>query len=515
MNKKLTARALALLTAAAMLFGTGSAFADTAADTTTGTAVEETETTETTETADETTEETTEEAEDTRPEVDSAIVATIGDIQITAEETADLYSYVLEIYSYYGYDVTDESIASQLKQITLDAMVTSKVQEIMEQERGYFDFTDEEIAAFTEEAQATYDETYQSVYDGFDDGETSEEDLKTQTETELATYGYTVEALVEQAEAQEAYNRLYADLTSDITVSDDDVTEYYAELVAEDKATYENDPDGYTLQCMYGDRPTYTPEGIRTVKHILIQYEDEDAQAISELEALSEKPDDYDEQYQALIETAYANIKDKVDEVMQKIADGEDFDALVEEYGEDPGMESEPYKSEGYMIFDGCTNLVEEFVTSGMALEKVGDITTEPALTSYGAHIMLYYSDLTPGEVELTDEKAEELRETLLSDKQSQAFDDAVTARTNELGTVYTYPENVIEAVYDDADTAEADAEAESDTLVIDSDTEATDTEATDTEATDAEATDAEATDTEAATDETAETESTETEGQA
>lgn len=498
MNKKLTARALALLTAAAMLFGMGSAFADTAADANTDTSAEQTETIQTSdESTEETAYETTDEAGDTRPEVDSSIVATIGDIQITAEETADLYSYVLEIYSYYGYDVTDESIAAQLKDITLDAMIKSKVQEIMEQERGYFDFSDEEIAAFTEEAQATYDETYQSVYDGFDDGETSEEDLKTQTETELATYGYTVDALVEQAEAQAAYDKLYADLTADITVSDDDVTEYYAELVAEDKATYENDPDGYTLQCMYGDRPAYTPEGIRTVKHILIQYEDEDSQAISELEALSEKPDDYDEQYQALIETAYANIKDKVDEVMQKIADGEDFDALVEEYGEDPGMESEPYKSEGYMIFDGCTNLVEEFVTSGMALEKVGDITTEPALTSYGAHIMLYYSDLTPGEVALTDEKTEELRSALLSDKQSHAFDDAVTARIDELGTVYTYPENVIEAAYDAADTAEADAQAEADTLVIDGDS------------------DAEAADTEAAADETADAESTDTEGQA
>ena len=149
------------------------------------------------------------------------------------------------------------------------------------------------------------------------------------------------------------------------------------------------------------------------------------------------------------------------------------------------------------MIFDGCTNLVEEFVTSGMALEKVGDITTEPALTSYGAHIMLYYSDLTPGEVALTDEKTEELRSALLSDKQSHAFDDAVTARIDELGTVYTYPENVIEAAYDAADTAEADAQAEADTLVIDGDS------------------DAEAADTEAAADETADAESTDTEGQA
>ena len=77
---------------------------------------------------------------------------------------------------------------------------------------------------------------------------------------------------------------------------------------------------------------------------------------------MSEKPDDYEEQYEALKQAAYANIKDTVDEIMARIAEGEDFDALVEEYGEDPGMQSEPYKSQGYMVYDGATTLVAEFV---------------------------------------------------------------------------------------------------------------------------------------------------------
>ena len=217
---------------------------------------------------------------------------------------------------------------------------------------------------------------------------------------------------------------------------------------------------------MYGDRPAYTPEGIRTVKHILINYLDEDKQKISELAALSEKPEDYDQQYEALKQQAYANIKDKVDEVMARIAAGEDFDALVEEYGEDPGMTADPYKSEGYMVFDGCTNLVTEFVESAMALEQIGDVTAEPALTEYGAHIMLYFSDLAPGEVELSADKADEIRESLMDTKRSDAFNAAVDARQAELGELFLYPENLTEASYDEPAEA-ADEDAAENTLVI------------------------------------------------
>ena len=452
MKHKLISRLAALLAAAMLFTGAAGALADAAAD---STAQGETE--------------ATAEAEptaDARPEVDASVVATLGDIAITADETADLFSYVLEMYSYYGYDVTDESIRSELESITLDAIVASKVQEQMESELGFDQFTDEELAEFAASAQSTYDETWTSVYDSFDDGETGEAELKAQTQAELDKYGYTVDALLEQEKAEAAYNRLYEYLTGDVEVTDDDVAASYAETVAYDKELYADDPSGYTLQCMYGDRPAYTPEGIRTVKHILINYLDEDAQKISELEALSEKPDDYEQQYEALKQQAYANIKDKVDEVMAKIAAGEDFDALVEEYGEDPGMTTDPYKSEGYMVFDGCTNLVTEFVESAMALEQIGDVTAEPALTEYGAHIMLYFSDLAPGEVEMSADKAEEIRESLMDTKRNDAFNAAVDARRDELGELFLYPENLIEASYDEPAEA-ADEDAAENTLVI------------------------------------------------
>ena len=372
MNKKITARALALMLAAMMAVGTGSAFADSA------------------DTAAEATAEVTEAAEATdapaeveataKPEVASNIVATVGDVEITAEETADLYSYVLEMYSYYGYDTTDSETVAQLKDITLDAMVSAKAQEIMEAEMGLDQFTDEELAQFQSDAQATYDETYQSVYEGFDDGETSEDDLKAQTEAELNKYGYTVEALVEQAKAEAAYNKLYEALTKDVTVTDDDVKEEYAATVASDKEAYESDLDGYSLQSMYGERPAYTPEGIRTVKHILVKFTDEDSQKISELEALSEKPDDYDEQYQALIDAAYANIKDKVDEIMAKIDAGEDFDALVEEYEEvEPGHR---HMSHLFGLFPGSDIATESTPELVAACRR----TMELRLASGGGH---------------------------------------------------------------------------------------------------------------------------------
>ena len=78
-----------------------------------------------------------------------------------------------------------------------------------------------------------------------------------------------------RAKSEAAYNKLYAELTQDVQVTDEDVAQYYAQIVENDKQIYENDLASYTLQSMYGSRPSYTPAGIRTVKHILIKYLDE------------------------------------------------------------------------------------------------------------------------------------------------------------------------------------------------------------------------------------------------
>ena len=49
------------------------------------------------------------------------------------------------------------------------------------------------------------------------------------------------------------------------------------------------------------------------------------------------------------------SVKEKTDEIYGKIAAGEDFAALIAEYGEDPGMQNEPTATRGYYVSAAST----------------------------------------------------------------------------------------------------------------------------------------------------------------
>ena len=104
------------------------------------------------------------------------------------------------------------------------------------------------------------------------------------------------------------------------------------------------------------------------VKHILISDKDATGADLTG-DALAEK--------QALVQ-----------EVQDKLAAGEDFDALMEQYGEDPGMET---NKDGYLIDkDGATldgsYMVEEFTKGATALAV--DEISEPVKSDFGWHII-------------------------------------------------------------------------------------------------------------------------------
>ena len=94
-------------------------------------------------------------------------------------------------------------------------------------------------------------------------------------------------------------------------------------------------------------------------------------------------------------------------EVQNQLASGADFDTLVQEYGEDPGMESSP---EGYVFTEG--EMVQEFYDGAKALE-VGAVS-EPIETSYGYHIIKREA--------LTDEDYDTYAENVKSSLQSEKF---------------------------------------------------------------------------------------------
>ncbi len=71
----------------------------------------------------------------------------------------------------------------------------------------------------------------------------------------------------------------------------------------------------------------------------------------------------------------------QAEELLEKVKNGEDFDALINEYGMDPGMENYP---EGYIFTKG--EMVEEFEVAAFALKdgEVSGIVKSP----YGYHII-------------------------------------------------------------------------------------------------------------------------------
>ena len=256
--------------------------------------------------------------------------------------------------------------------------------------------------------------------------------------------------------------------------------------VESQKTTFDASPSLYMTYKDYGYDVYYIPAGYRGVKHILVKIDDAKqtemqtlssavttadsaiASATEQLEELkaedTSKLDEeakklYDEQaaaleaqlaqaqsdkaeaqekLDALTEEAFAEILPTAEEALAKAQAGEDFDALVETYGEDPGMTTEPYKTEGYYVCEGLASYEQAFQDAAMALANVGDYS-ELVKSSYGYHIMQYTSDIAAGAVEYTDEIKTKLHDQLLETAQDAAYEAAVTQWVSE-AKVETFP---------------------------------------------------------------------------
>lgn len=131
-----------------------------------------------------------------------------------------------------------------------------------------------------------------------------------------------------------------------------------------------------------------------------------------------------------------ASVKDKTDEIYAKIEAGEDFAALIEEYGEDPGMKNEPTASRGYYVCAQHGNWDEAFNAGAMSLEKVGDVTMTPVVSGSGVHIIRYESDVPAGPVALEDIR-EKLHDTTLEERRDEHYDDTLSGLVEALKPVY------------------------------------------------------------------------------
>lgn len=434
---------------------------------------------------------------------DDPVVVKAGDVELRlseAQETFDMYyNQYAELYAQNGLVFTSDDVSYLLEAIVemlgQQAVLDGKVAEY-----GLGEITDADREALRAEVKEYY-EGQMTAY-AASVGLSYEEAVE-----DVTSQGITEESIYDAWLKDLPYERLFNQVIADVTVTDEDIATEYDAYVAEDKATYENDVASWELYSVYyGTQDIYyMPEGYRYIKHILLATPDDvaaelvdyetDMSAVqteinaldTEMEAAQNAAEDADpkpravEDIQADLDTQQAkydellakyeeareqilpSLRPIIDEINEKLAAGESFDALIEEYNTDPGMGSTP---EGYEVHKDSIMWDTLFRDTAMALENVGDVS-EPVLTDFGVHIIRYEGDAAGGGLPLSDTLAASLRESLLSYKQEEAYYAAFETWLGEV-EIESHPELIVlpelpsaEEVADTDEAAEPEATAE------------------------------------------------------
>ena len=404
-------------------------------------------------------------------------------VTVNGEEIWSNSNYLQMILSYYldvaesnGYDITDQGMLDTINWYSLLYTMRSTLLSQKAAEFGLDQFTDEEkaqIEAAGKEQWANLIDYYLSSTGAITES-SSEDDkaaARADAEAELLQYGYSEEVLVSQY-TEETIEKLLTDrmeayLTSDKTVSDDEVQAYFDDLVKDDQEAYKDDIGTYEFYSKYYGQPSYyTPEGYRGITHILLKVDDEllntwkdlsarleeqksaeqaetiepaetaaDAEPTAEPEPTEEPVTE--EMVKAAEQAILDSVSSTVDEIKAKLASGTSFDDLIKEYGQDPGMKDDATRAEGYAVHKDSILWDPAFTEAAMALEKIGDVG-DPIVGQNGVHILHYLRDIPGGAVELTDEMKEEFRATLLQEIRAEALNSALDQWMEEANIVYT-----------------------------------------------------------------------------
>ena len=432
-------------------------------------------------------------AEETAEAVEEAaepvMLATVNGEEIWSNNKAmqELLSYYGEYYAAYGYDTSDPSLQSYLKSAGLQWAIEDALYRQKAQELNVAEITEEQKAELEAKAKEVWDEnvSYFAEQQGLTEESTDEEKEAARVAALAqieAQYGYTEESYisgyVESYKEVQLRQNVQNAVLGEFTVSEEEITDHFNELVEEDRANYENNVPMYEYYTNYmGNKSYYVPEGYRGITHILLDVDDEllknytdlaaqleeqqeketaddaaegepteepaaEAEATEKPAAEAEATEEPKEPVtQEMVDAARQAIMDsvqaQVDEITAAYAAGTSFGELIEKYGTDPGMKTEPNKTNGYAVHKESILWDPAFTEGAMSLNQVGDIS-EPVLGSYGIHILHYTRDIPAGAVELTDEIRNEFREELLQEKETEAVTAMIEEWRNNAELVYT-----------------------------------------------------------------------------
>lgn len=345
------------------------------------------------------------------------VVAEVNGAQIKK----DRYRVMLQ-NTLYNYGMTEESIESEkdpsvYKQDALDKLVEQELLYQQAEKEGLVDNSEAKREELRKKQQDSLDEM--KAYYKTQAEENGDPDPEAKAEQDYQEYlkasGYIdMDTYINDQIKATAISDMYEKVIADATFTEEQAKEYYDEQVKTQQPLVEKDPKNFAFYQM-GDQAYVNPAGSKYVKNLLIAIPSEVQTEISNMRKSGQEG-----QADALLKTELEKIKPAAEAALKRVKAGEDFDALIEELGEDPGMESEPGKTYGYLVYDGA-QFVAPFLEASLAMQKVGDVTDLVA-TDYGYHIIKFVKDgAGPVDFEMIKDK---IMESQLQSKQSGMYYD-------------------------------------------------------------------------------------------
>lgn len=277
------------------------------------------------------------------------VVCTVNGAELYDSDFTETYRYYEEVFQAAGYDTEGQETASYLEERAWDATVSGELMRQGLEKDGYYDFSEEEEKGF--ESQ---DERDSQAFSDFQD-----------------------------------------DLKEQISFDDEEIREYYDELVAADQETYQDNISAYEYTKYYtGTDLWYIPEGYRQVLQIVLDKDDEE-------------------------------LDEKMEEIYRRAEEGEAFRELVKEYTIDETATEEKVLEQGYYIHQDSVVWSQEMIGAAFSqeMQEPGDLTSFTDDT--GTHILYYAGDLESGPaVEYTDETAEYVLERMEEEKLQELSDE-------------------------------------------------------------------------------------------
>jgi len=376
------------------------------------------------------------------------VVAVVGNTVIYNTEPMAQFTQWADYYAMFG--ITDEETLDALKHDILDTYVNEAVLNEKARELGFDAFTEEELEENAALALELYESEIANYIEYYKEEDATDEEARAALIADMESQGYTPQAIEQNLLKTAVNDKLREMLTANVELTEEALIEYYDACVEKDREIYSEDPSEFEY-AMFGGAPAYVPEGFRAVKQIFIALSDEQADALMSLEyeltdlniAIEgqEERDEGDMNRKAELEAEIQAINDslraRADEVAAKIAEGADFDALIELYGSDPEMTNVPGMTRDYYVWAGSDTWGAEFTEAAMALKDIGDIS-EPVRTYMGVHIIKYMGELTAGVVPLEDIRAA-LEPEALATLKEEAYEAGILAWREEMGVEVFY----------------------------------------------------------------------------